>query len=180
MAGDTRCDVSELYRRAEAEKRAARFVMDGKDEREISELLGLTDRNVVGILEKLCARVQSESVEIAKVHAIKQTTALMGLYLEAQEMWTKTKDPRYAQEMRGALGDVRKIWGVDAPQRIALGGSLNVSGGILGGILGGLDDRTLDALEGLFEGRDEGTSVDGEGLPALEGLCEISGSIPLG
>lgn len=170
-------EVSRYYKRAEAEKRAARFIMDGKDEAEISELLGLPNREVTGIVEKLAERVQGEAVQIAKIHAIKQTAGLMSLYMEAQVQWDRTKDPRYAEVMRGVLSDVRKIWGVDAPQRIALGGSLNISGGILGGILGGLDDRTLDALEGLFEGRDIGSGEDGEGLPSLEGLCETGGSV---
>jgi len=101
------------------------------------------------------------------------------LYMSAEKLWNESKDPRYAEQMRGALSDVRKIWGVEAPQRIALGASLNVKGGVLGGVLAGLDDRTLDALESIFVGRDEGGGIDGEGVPPSEGLREVGISVPL-
>lgn len=172
-------DATNLYRRAEVERRIARGILDGRDESELCELLGLPGRDVKGIVNRLAQRVQNESAEIARIHAIKQTGALMALYLDAEKQWQETKDPRYAEQMRGSLSDIRKIWGVDAPQRIALGGSLNVSGGVLGGVLGGLDDRTLDFLDRLLEGGNPGTGQDGEGIPSLEGLCEVGLPVPV-
>ena len=177
---DHRIDTVDLYRRAEVERRVARGILDGKDEAELCEMLGLPNREVNGIATKLAQRVQSDAVEIARIQAIKQTTALTALYMDAQKLWSETNDPRYAEQMRGALSDIRKIWGVDAPQRIALGGNLNVKGGVLGGILGGLDDRTLDFLESIFERGNGGGGSDGEGLPSLEGLCQAGFSVPLG
>lgn len=172
-------DVTSLYRRAEVEKRIARGILDGKDEDQLSDLLGMPRRDVVDIASRLAARVQAEGPEIARIHAIKQTGALQALYLSAQSEWEKTKDPRYAEQMRGALSDIRKIWGVEAPQRIALGAVVAGTGGVLGGILGQLDDSALEMLAGIFERSDTGPGVDGEGLPALEGLREVGLAVPV-
>ena len=173
-------DTTDLFRRAEVEKRIARGVLDGKDEVELSDLLGMPRRDVVDIVSRLAARVQAEGPEIARIHAIKQTGMLQALYLEAQTQWVGTHDPRYAEQMRGALSDIRKIWGVEAPQRIALGAVIAGTGGVLGGILGEVDDDTLEMLAGLFERCDVGAGVDGEGLPAFEGHGEVGLAIPLG
>ena len=159
-------DTTDLYRRADIERRIARGVMDGLTEKELAEVIGLPSREVGSIVGLLTARIQGEANEIARIHAIKQTGQLSALYLSAEEEWDKTKDPRYAEQMRGSLSDIRKIWGVEAPQRIALGGSLNMKGGVLGGILGGLDDRTLNALADIFDGSNAGAGTDGEGVPA--------------
>jgi hypothetical protein len=172
-------DVSSMYRRAEQERLVSRGVLDGHDESELSEMLGLPSRDVKGIMNRLAARAQAEGVEIARIHAIRQTGQLVALYLRAETEWEATKDPRYAEQMRGCLSDIRKIWGVEAPQRIALGGTLNVKGGVLGGILGNLGDRELELLESIFEGSNGGGRPDGAGIPALEGVCEVSESIPV-
>ncbi|HUV04655.1 MAG TPA: hypothetical protein VMX94_06060 [Armatimonadota bacterium] len=172
-------DPSNLYRRGEVEKRIARGVLDGKDESELSDLLGMPKRDVTDIVSRLARRVAQESPEIARIHAIKQTGMLQALYLEAQTEWGKTHDPRYAEQMRGALSDIRKIWGVEAPQRIALGAVVAGTGGVLGGILGDVDDATLEMLAGIFERGNAGAGADGEGVPALEGNGEISLAVPV-
>jgi hypothetical protein len=172
-------DVGEMYRRAEVERRVSRGVLDGHDEGELSEMLGLPSRDVKGIMNRLAARAQAEGVEIARIHAIRQTGQLVALYLRAETEWESTKDPRYAEQMRGCLSDIRKIWGVEAPQRIALGGALNVKGGVLGGILGSLGDRELELLESIFEGGNGGGRADGAGIPALEGVCEAGEPLSL-
>jgi len=172
-------DTTSLYRRAEVERRIARGILDGKDEKELCDLLGLPRRDVNDVVTRLADRVQSDSVEIARIHAIKQTGMLTALYMDSEKQWQKTNDPRYAEVMRGALADTRKIWGVEAPQRIALGGTLNVKRGVLGGILGNLDDRALEALDAVFTECDSGRSDDGESLPSLEGPCETGGSVSL-
>ncbi len=172
-------DATSLYRRAEVERRIARGILDGRDEVELCDLLGLPTGDIRDIVNRLAERVKVESVEIARIQAIKQTGALMSLYLSAQVQGELMKDPRYAEQMRGALRDIRDIWGVDAAKRVNLGGTLNVKGGVLGGILGGLDDRTLDFLESLFAGGNGGASPDGEGIPSLEGLREVGESVPV-
>lgn len=177
--GAVKVDTVGLYRRAEIERQIARGILEGKDESEMCNILGMPSGDVNDILTKLADRAQREAVEIARLHAIRQTGQLTVLYLDAEKKWTETGDPRYAEQMRGALADIRKIWGVDAPQRIALGGTLNVKGGVLGGILGGLDDRTLEMLEGIFEGCNAGGSPDGEGLPSPAGLCETGLPVPV-
>lgn len=173
-------DAAELYRRADLERRIARGVLDGADESEVASMVGLPDRQVHGVLSKLAERAAAESVEISRIHAIRQTVLLTELYKSASEQWEKTSDPRYAEQMRGSLSDIRKIWGVEAAQRIQLGGTLNVRAGVLGGILGGMDDATLELLEKCFTECDGGRGSDGEGLPALEGPREVGGSVSLG
>lgn len=173
-------DTTDLFRRAEVEKRIARGILDGKDELELSDLLGMPRRDVVDIVSRLAARVQAEGPEIARIHAIKQTGMLQALYLEAQIQWSESHDPRYAEQMRGALSDIRKIWGVEAPQRIALGAVVAGTGGVLGGILGDVDDSTLEMLAGLFERGDVGAGSDGEGIPSLEGHGEVGLAVPVG
>ena len=172
-------DVTNLYRRAEVERRIARGIVDGRDEAELCDMLGLPSDDVTDIVNRLSVRVQAEAVEIARVQAIKQTGALTSLYMEAERRWRATGDPRYAEQMRGALADIRKIWGVDAPQRVALGGTLNVRGGVLGGILAGIDEGTLRLLSGIFEGSDGGSGSDGAGVSEVKGLCEVGGAVPL-
>ena len=173
-------DTGSLYRRAAVEKRIARGILDGKDESELSDLLGMPTRDVTDIVSRLARRVAQESPEIARIHAIKQTGMLQTLYLEAQGEWVRTHDPRYAEQMRGALSDIRKIWGVEAPQRIALGAVVAGTGGVLGGILGEVDDATLEMLAGIFERGNAGAGSDGEGVPSLEGHGSVGLSIPLG
>jgi hypothetical protein len=171
-----------IFRRAELERRIAAGISDGASEEELSELVGLPRRSVEGVIECLTARVQSEAGEIARIHAIRQTGQLTALYSDALREWESTRDPRYAEIMRGVLADVRKIWGVEAPQRLLLGVGEVSEGGVLGGILGRLSESELEVLDGIFRvGEcDEGAGEDGACLPSSEGVCEVGESFCVG
>lgn len=169
-------DPIEIYRRADAERAIARGVLDGMSEDALAASLGLSVNGVVSVLNKLSRRVVAESGDLARGLAIKQSICLEQLYLSAESMWNETKDPRYATEMRGAMADIRKIWGVDAVQRVSLTATVTNTG-VMGGILGGLDERSLGFLEQVLGGCESGAGADGEGVPALEGLREAGSAL---
>jgi hypothetical protein len=151
-------DATDLYRRVELEKVLWSGRMDGLDESALAELVGLPGRDVAGIMESLLSRVQTDNAMMARVWAIRQTIALWAeVYSEAAIQWRGSHDPRYAEIMRGALKDIRDIWGVDSAKRLVVEGNVRV--GVMHGVLGGLNAEELRMLEGIFGGSEARGSV---------------------
>ena len=173
-------DSTSLYRRAELERRMARGLVDGKDECELAEFLGIPTDDVSSIVNQLADRVRFEGAAMARIWAVKQTGALFSLYLELEKMFVETKDPRYSTEMRGALKDIRDIHGVDSVKRVHLSGSVDTGGkGVLGGIIGQLSVEELEQVAGLFERVESIGCGEGDSLPSLEEVRSTGIVVPL-
>jgi hypothetical protein len=187
VAGALVKDISSIYRRAELEKLMWESRLDGLTDDEIASLIGLPSGRVKSTLGRMLANLQNEAGVIAKSWAIRQTMALWAeIYTPAAQMWLETKDTRYAEVMRGALSDIRKIWGVDAPQRIQ---HKHLHAGVIHSDLGKCSREELELLARLFpdddvevcaddendgdsftEGFDCGENQTGVGIPELQGL----------
>ncbi len=174
--GKKAIDTVSLYRRAAIERQLSLGATDGLTESELAELVGLPGGEVRGIMESLLHRVQQDSVAISRTWAIRQTAELWGLYLRNEEQFKETNDPRYSAEARGCLEAIRKIWGVESPQRMQIAQYIKVDRGVMGGILGSLSDEELTVIEGIFRRNNLGTGSDGEGLPSPDRPGEDDGS----
>ena len=169
-------DVVSLYRRAELEKLMWESRLDGMGDDEIASLVGLPTGRVRYSLTKMLTNVQTEGGLLSRAWAIRQTMVLWAeVYSIAAEEWLSTRDPRYAEVMRGALADIRKIWGVDAPQRIQ---HKHLTVGIVHTELGRMSKDELELLAKLFpeeqdqsaEGLDAGEDSACSCIPELQGL----------
>ena len=118
---------------------ALELAAQGFNQREIGDRIGRT-RSAVG---KMLRRTEKKLAEMLKdrgeqIKAL-QTTKLEHIYNQAMQSWTRSKqeaksvktvqgkdgektestirdqcgDPRFLDQARGALGDIRKIWGLD-------------------------------------------------------------------
>ena len=179
VMGDKIIDSASLYRRAELERRLARGIVDGKNEYELSDMLGMPSSDVTSVIGRLADRVRTETAGIARIWAVKQTGALFALYLSLEKLFVETADPRYSTEMRGALKDIRDIHGVDSAKRVHLSGAVDVGKGVLGGIIGQLSEGELEQLAGIFEGVDGFGCGDGSSLSSSEEVQSVGIDVPL-
>jgi hypothetical protein len=168
--------VSPIFKRAETEVRMWDARMKDMSDVEISDLVGLSVGVVRSSLASMLRRISSEGNLIARSWAVRETVLLFqDIYSPAEVLWRESGDPRYAELMRGALSDIRKIWGVDAPQRVQ---TLSVHVGVMDSELGRLSVDELRMLRGMFPGDsggcDGGVDPSGSGLPELPGLLSVS------
>jgi len=162
----------DMYKQAELEKTLWESRLEGMSDDQLASMVGLPTGVVSRTLGKMLQKVQTDAASISRAWALRQTMALWTeIYSVAAEEWLKTRDPRYAEVMRGALADIRKIWGVDAPQRAIHG---HVVAGVIHTKLGGLSKDELEYLSQIFPtgGDDAGSYTDGSGIQELAGVCE--------
>jgi hypothetical protein len=137
----------------------------GWSQLQIAGDLGVSQAAVSKILKRAETRMLREWAETVDRHKAKQSLRLEHLFAEAIRAWHDSKadttrrrqrktesgqggisvaeivvenqhgDPRYLDEARKALADQRKLWGLDAPQKVDLRASQNP-----------YDDMTEEAL----------------------------------
>ncbi|OYV99461.1 MAG: hypothetical protein B7Z62_00225 [Deltaproteobacteria bacterium 37-65-8] len=167
-------DGSNVYKRAEVEKLMWEARLGDASDEEIASLVGLPVSGVRRALTVMYNRVATDGSLLARTWAVRQTMLLWSeVYEEAGRQWVLTKDPRYAAVMRGALADIRKIWGVDAPQRV---NHAHIHTGVIHTELGRCTVEELELLRRLCGdgevagGCDSGEDRFGDGLPPIPGL----------
>jgi hypothetical protein len=170
-------DTVSLYRRGHLEKVMWERRLDGLTDDQIASLVGLPCGEVRKTLEKMLVRVQTDGELLARSWAVKQTMALWTeVYQVAADEWLLTKDPRYAEVMRGALKDIRDIWGVDKAKRVL---HAHAVAGVIHTDLGRFSKDELEMLARLFPagegnpvppGLDAGEDSDGVVIPGLSEL----------
>jgi len=186
----TYVDGSNVYKRAAVEKLMWEARLENASDDEIASLVGLPIAGVRRSLTVMYNRVATEGAILARTWAVRQTMLLWtDVYEVAGAQWKLTKDPRYAAVMRGALADIRKIWGVDAPQRVM---HAHIHTGVINTELGRCTIEELELLRRLCAGSDGECAIDGEyssevasggdvGVgPFGSGLPEVSGLLPVG
>jgi predicted transcriptional regulator len=126
----------------------------GWSQHQIAADLGISQAAVSKILKRVELRLLRELSETVDRQKVRQTVRLEHVFAEAMRAWTESKadrtrrrqrksesgagaslaeltvenshgDPRYLGEARQALADVRKLWGLDAPQKVDLRASQN-------------------------------------------------------
>ena len=137
--------------------------LDGLSDSVIAGIVGIRSGRVRRSLERMLSTVHAESSMIAREWAVRETMCLwVEVYTVAALQWRECKDPRYAEVMRGALADIRRIWGVDAPQRLAVA---HFDGGIVNSELVDLSKDQLEILAAMFpEICEEVIDADSEGF----------------
>jgi len=162
-------DITSLYRRGHLEKVMWERRLEGLSDDEIASLVGLPAGEVRKSLERMLVRVQTDADVLARSWAIRQTMALWGeVYGVAAQEWLVTKDPRYAEVMRGALSDIRAIWGVDKAKRVL---HAHAVAGVIHTDLGRLTKDELEMLSRIFPaGCEDGVAL---GLDSGEGSVDV-------
>jgi predicted transcriptional regulator len=133
------------------ELKAIEMAALGAGQQEIGEAIGLTRSAVSKMLHRTEKRLAELLKDRGEQIKAKQTVYLETLYREAMLAWHESKkdaeseknitsdkgnstettrrsqtgDPRYLDQARGALADIRKIWALDTPPQ-GLGGGTNV------------------------------------------------------
>jgi hypothetical protein len=126
----------------------------GWSQHQIAADLGISQAAVSKTLKRVELRLLRELSETVDRQKARQTVRLELLFAEALRAWTESKadstrrrqrkgeggtatniaeltvenshgDPRYLGEARQALADARKLWGLDAPQKVDLRASRN-------------------------------------------------------
>lgn len=116
---------------AEHERRAWALRQRGWTQERIAEELKLTQRGVGVILARLSKRYLASLGNDVNRHRAQQTTRLEHILDEAMQAWERSRDaegsdgavPAFLDQARGALADLRKLWGLDAPKRHELTGA---------------------------------------------------------
>jgi len=132
------------------ELRAMELTVLGWSQLQIARDLGISQAAVSKILKRIEIRQLREWAETLERHKVKQALRLEHLFAEAIRAWHDSKadmtrrrqrrtesgqggasvaeiivenqhgDPRYLDEARKSLADYRKLWGLDAPQKVDL------------------------------------------------------------
>lgn len=131
----------------EREAKAWELYSQGQRQTEIAAVLKVSQQAVSGMLKRVEVRVLAELSGKVERHKAQQTARLEYVISQAMAMWERSKknaekttiktggengtetsetsegqhgDPRLLDQARGALADLRKIWGLDAPTKQAL------------------------------------------------------------
>ena len=134
---------------------------EGKSQREIAAVVGVTQQAVSSMLRRITTDMQDDLLDTVVNRKIQQSARLEYLYQQAVQAWEKSKgdktkrkrkwkagqpgataaeeqnevslegqagDPRFLEAAREVLGDVRKLWGLDAPMKsLALVANVDLS-----------------------------------------------------
>jgi len=125
----------------------------GLNQREIGERLGRTRSGIGKMLRRTETKLAAMLKETGAQIKARQTMSLEHIYREAMAGWERSKnaaqsskrtdgpkdltrtettvrdqtgDPRYLDQARGALADVRKIWGLDEHDGTVTQGGVNI------------------------------------------------------
>jgi predicted transcriptional regulator len=140
------------------ERRALELAVQGSSQHQIASDLGISQAAVSKLLTRVEARVLRDLAETLERQKARHTLRLEHLYSEAMRAWTDSQadatrrrqrksrggrgeatvaeivtenqhgDPRYLDEARKMLADLRKLWGLDAPQKVDLRAARNPYG----------------------------------------------------
>ena len=116
MAGKVPREVSR-----ERERRAWELRQQLWTHERIAAELGVTHQAVTAMLKRVDRRVLAKLDAEVALQKAAQTAQLQYIADEAMQAWESCKssgpDPRFLGEARGALSDLRKLWGLDAPAK---------------------------------------------------------------
>lgn len=148
------------------ELRVLEAVLAGHSQAQTAAALGISQPAVSKIVRRLEERLLADLAVAVERQRARHTMRLEHLYAESMRAWTASQqdgvrkrqrksdgtgggatiaelvsenrhgDPRYLEEARKALSDLRMIWGVNAPDRVAVQATP----------FAGLSDGAIDAL----------------------------------
>jgi hypothetical protein len=125
-------------------------MLEGRSQHQIAAALGISQPAVSKILRRVEERLLADVAWKVERQRARHTVRLEFIYGEALHAWQASKletlrrrqrkteggtggatiaeivsenrdgDPRYLDEARKALADLRKLWGVDAPERMSI------------------------------------------------------------
>ena len=125
-------------------------MLEGRSQHEIAVSLGISQPAVCKILQRLETRMLSDAALKIERQRVRHTAQLQFLYREAVAAWKKSQadavrrrqqkregraatgslaeivsenrhgDPRYLEQARKTLEDLRAVWGLDAPERLSI------------------------------------------------------------
>ena len=131
------------------------LVVRGWSQHQIADDLGISQAGVSKLLKRVETRVLRELADTLERQKARHTLRLEHLYTEAIRAWTESQadatrrrqrksqgargdamvaevvtenqhgDPRFLDEARKVLADHRKLWGLDAPQKVDLRAARN-------------------------------------------------------
>lgn len=132
------------------EARVLELGLEGRTQHQIAEALEISQPAVSKIARRVEERLLADLAYKVERHRARQTLRLEHIYGQAIQAWQDSKqegvrrrqrktdregssstvaelisenshgDPRYLDEARKALTDLRKVWGVDAPERVSI------------------------------------------------------------
>lgn len=111
--GKRRLSGAQRARIAENKRRALELAHEGKTERKIAEILGVSKTRAGELKREALAEHPAAAVETLRA----ASTARLGKYLEALEPATKAGEPEAIRTAVRADESLRRLHGVDAPAR---------------------------------------------------------------
>jgi predicted transcriptional regulator len=142
----------------EREKQALKYLLQGWTETKIAEKLKISQPAVSKILARIRARTLEDVDALQEQIRADHTLMLANQYAEAMAGWAKTKDAKFLTEARSTLADLRKLWGVDAPESIDVLFSRMSNADLIAqatGLLGRIDPALLGReAAGVPDGRE--------------------------
>ena len=132
------------------EAQVLEHVLEGRTQQHIADALGISQPAVSKIVRRVEDRLLADLADKADRQRARQTLRLDYIYAEAMAAWQDSKqealrrrqrktehdggestvaelvsenrhgDPRFLDEARKALADLRKLWGIDAPERVSI------------------------------------------------------------
>jgi hypothetical protein len=112
----------------ERERRAWELRQEFRSEREIGDILGVSESGVCRMLQRVERRALEKLQEDVEALKVQQTAQLEFIAHEAMAAWQRSKgdsssaapgDPKFLGEARAALAEIRRIWGAEAPTKVA-------------------------------------------------------------
>ena len=85
---------------------------------EIARAANVKRETVCVAIKKVDAWLKSQMIDDILSHRVRQTETLEHVVSECLEKWVETKEVEFAEEARKILSDIRKMWGMDKPQKI--------------------------------------------------------------
>lgn len=103
----------------ERERRAWEMRQRGWTITRIADALGIDVSTVSRMLRRVDTRYLETMREAVALLKSEQSSRLEYLYSQAIAAWERTGDSRMLEQARQALADIRRVWGVDAPTKVA-------------------------------------------------------------
>lgn len=94
------------------------YIIGGVKQRALAEKYGLSVGTINNRIQKARDIIYDQLKDIGKRHLADITRKYEYLWDEAKREWETTRDPQFMAQLRGILGDIRKLMGTDeAPEK---------------------------------------------------------------